>query len=333
MAHELEMIDGKGQMFYLGSDGKPWHGHGVELDNPPTIMEGIIAAGLNWPVVTKPLVTTDGITVEGFRATVRETDNRVLGVVGSDYKPLQNMEAFSFFQPFVDSGLATLNTAGSLREGSRIWVLAKIAGDPLVIVPEADDTVERFVLLSNGHDGKLAVRVGFTSVRVVCSNTLAMAHNSAGSKLLRIRHHKKVAQDLEEIRKVMNLANQEFEATAEQYKFLASCQINAEDFSKYVKKVFNVKDKDDTARVREIKEDDSRLITNKILPFFEAGRGNNVRGVKGTFWAAYNAVTEFLTWERGRSTDNRLDSLWYGASSNDNARALALAVEMAKKAA
>ena len=135
-----------------------------------------------------------------------------------------------WFQPFLDAKEAALHTAGSLRNGSRIWVLAKLNRDPLVIAQ--GDEVEKFILLSHGHDGSLAVRVGFTPVRVVCQNTLAMAHGSDASKLIRVKHTKDVHENLANIREVMDLANAEFEATAEQYRLLARKSINQADLRK-----------------------------------------------------------------------------------------------------
>ena len=100
-------------------------------------------------------------------AVRRKTDGRILGTVGPRYTLLQNKDAFQWFQPFLDAQEAALHTAGSLVHGSRIWVLAKLNRDPLVIAE--GDEVEKFVLLSHSHDGSLAVRVGFTPIRVVCA--------------------------------------------------------------------------------------------------------------------------------------------------------------------
>src|SRR5262249_28186145 len=148
--------------------------------------------------------------------------------------------AFGWFQPFLDAREEALHTAGSLRSGSRIWVLAKLSRDPLVIAE--GDTVERFLLLSHGHDGSLAVRCGFTPIRVVCANTLAMAHGSDASKLIRLKHTKDVLENLANVREVMDLANAEFEATAEQYRRLARKSVNQSDLRKYVKRVLKVED-------------------------------------------------------------------------------------------
>ena len=161
-----------------------------------------------------------------------------MGSVGPRFRPLQNLSAFRFFEPFVQSGEVVLETAGSLRGGQRVWVLARICRDPLVIVPGADDTVLPYVLLANGHDGTMAVRVGFTAVRTVCANALATAIQSSASKLIRVRHHAKAVAALEEIRGVMDLAMSDFTVSAEAYRRLARVQVSKTDLRQYVKNVF-----------------------------------------------------------------------------------------------
>ncbi len=311
MAHEVE------SMFFVRS--APWHGLGTKLDNPPTVAEAIRAAGLDWHVESEPLHLGDGRAAPAF-ATVRASDRRILGVVGPKYRPLQNADAFAFFQPFLDAGQARLETAGSLRNGQRVWALARLAGGPLEIVP--GDAVERFVLLSNSHDGTLAVRVGFTPIRVVCANTLAMAHGGDASQLIRVRHTASVRDNLEAIRDVMDLANQRFEATAEQYRRLAGRTINQADVKRYVRRVFQVADDaQPSARLADI------LLTVEALA--EAGRGNDRPLVRGTVWAAYNGVTEYLGAVASRNADSRLNSLWFGDGALTSRRALEIALEMA----
>ena len=204
--------------------------------------------------------------------------------------------------------------------GSGCWALARLAGGPLEIVP--GDEVERFVLLSNSHDGTLAVRVGFTPIRVVCANTLAMAHGSDASKLIRVRHTASVRDNLEAIRGVMDLANQRFEATAEQYRRLAARTINQADVKRYVRRVFQVADDaQPSARLADI------LLTVEALAV--AGRGNDRPSVRGTVWAAYNGVTEYLGAVASRNADSRLNSLWFGDGALTSRRALEIALEMA----
>jgi phage/plasmid-like protein (TIGR03299 family) len=241
-------------------------------------------------------------------------------VVGPRYTILQNRAAFQWFQPFLDAKEAALHTAGSLCSGRRIWVLAKLHRDPLVIAP--GDEIEKFILLSHSHDGSMAVRVGFTPVRVVCANTLAMAHGMTASTLIRCKHTRDIHHNLDNIRATMNLANQEFEATAEQYRLLARRSINQADLRRYVHKVLGVQD-DERPSTR------TKTVLEEVLALCEAGKGNDQVAVRGTYWSAYNGVTEWLSYQRGRSPANRLNSLWFGDSAAMNHKALQTALEMA----
>lgn len=314
MAHEIET------MAYFGQ--RPWHGLGTALDEADLYdwQSASKKAGLDWTVELVPLVTHDTQVKVDHRAVRRTSDSRVLGVVGPRYAPLQNKDAFAWFQPFLDAKEAALHTAGSLRGGSRVWVLAKLNRDPLVIAE--GDEVEKFVLLSHGHDGSLAVRAGFTPIRVVCANTLAMAHGSDASKLIRIKHTRDVLENLANVREIMDLANQQFEATAEQYRRLARKSVNQADLRKYVKRVLKIEDEQDISTR-------SKNIVEEIVRLAEVGRGNDLASVRGTLWTAYNGVSEYLTYNRGRSGDNRLNSLWFGDSALTNRHALDVALEMA----
>src|SRR5215469_1870570 len=174
MAHEVESMAYYGQVL--------WHRLGTtreeaDLYDWPNASR---KAGLDWEVELVPLVTADTQAQVTLRAVRRTSDARVLGEVGPRYALLQNQDAFAWFQPFLDAREAALHTAGSLRSSSRIWVLAKLNRDPLVIAE--GDEVEKYILLSHGHDGSLAIRCGFTPIRVVCANTLAMAHGSNAGK-------------------------------------------------------------------------------------------------------------------------------------------------------
>jgi len=117
----------------------------------------------------------------------------------------------------------------------------------------------------------------------------------------------------------MNLANQQFEASAEQYRFLATKQINSLDLAKYVKLIF----------ADPKSENGGERVLAQIIPLFEKGRGNDMIGVKGSMWAAYNAVSEYLQYERGTDSHNRLDSMWFGNSASLNKKALDIAIMMA----
>ena len=313
MTHEVE------KMVFAGST--PWHGLGTQIDEATGFWDAFNQAGLKWEVETEPLYRENGEKVKA-QASVRQSDGRVLGVVGPRWTPLQNKHAFEVFEPMVDSGDLILHTAGSLRGGERVWVLCQLGLENTEIV--RGDEIAKFALLSNGHDGKLAVHFGFTPIRVVCANTEALARDCKASKLIRVRHHRFVKNNVEKLRDIMNLANQEFETTAEEYRFLASRSINSEDLNKYVRIVLGVHDK-----AEEDLSTRSKNIVLAIEELFEVGKGNDLPGVEGTWWAAYNAVTEYLNYSKGRNPENRMDSLWSGQNGNMSQRALERAVLLA----
>ena len=255
--------------------------------------------------------------VPGFNAVVRRDNRRVLGVVGKTWQPLQNRDAFRFFDPFIEAKVAEYHTAGSLKEGQQVWVLAKLAGDPMTVVK--NDTVEKYLLLSNSHDGKSAVNVRFTPVRVVCANTLSMAESDDASPFLRIYHKGNLKQTLQKVQEVVNITNRTFEATLEQYRFLARRQVK--NIHKYVLDVLQVPDD---------AEKPPRALEN-IIQLFENGRGQDNKFVKGTYWAAFNGITEWIDHHRGRD-GTRLAAAWYGEGRRIKQRALEVATALAKAA-
>jgi len=310
MAHLVE------SMVYVGKE--PWHGLGKKIPEGKSLSigEAIVAAGLNWDVELRPLYTQNGSKLVSIRdryAVCRQKDGATLGVVGPDYTPLQNKEAFAWFQPFLDTGDVTIETAGSLKEGGIVWVLARIGTEELHVSEK--DRIAHYVLLSNSHDGSLSVRVGFTPVRVVCHNTLSLAHESQASKLLRVKHTARVVENLEHIRQIMDLAHKEFYATIEQYRVLREIEISRNDLERYVRIVF------------DLPEIGGKELIPNVAYLMECGRGSKEAGK--TYWGAYNAVTEYLNYFRGKTQDNRLSSLWFGDSSVVNKKALHVAIEMA----
>ena len=306
------------QMMFVGAT--PWHGLGNKVEADIGIEDAIVSAGLDWEVGLKDLQTVDGVPVN-HRATYRKSDGSILGVVGPRYTPLQNRDAFDWFQPFLDAGECGIHTAGSLHSGQKVWVLAQLNRDNSEIVP--GDEVCKFILLSNSHDGTTAIRVGYTPIRVVCVNTLAFAHSHSDSKLIRIRHTRSSKNNLEQVRDIMDNINAGFEATAEQYRFLASKNFNQADINRYVKVMLGIEgtvDGDIKTRTRNIMDE--------ILALVE-GPKQSATNVRGTWWAAYNGFNEYLNYNKGRTEDNRLDSLWFGANANDNNKALNKALEFA----
>lgn len=328
-------------MFSVGE--RPWHGLGHVLDAAPTCRDAIKLAGLDWRVDLRPMWTTlpgveMPVPVPGQRAVVREDNSTILGVVGEGFAPLQNADAFAFFEPLVAEGLLSLETAGALREGRRVWIMARIPGDPVEIV--AGDLVDRYLLLCHGHDGSLALRAGFNPVRVVCQNTLSLALDS-GDGMVCLRHTAGLAAGLARLRTVIAQQIEVFNGTADAWRLLAARSCSDLDFATYALRLFAVArgEGDDAVRVIEPDATVGRRLLDDVRPLFEAGVGNDRAGVRGTWWAAYNAVTEWLTHHRGspagterEQAERRFDSLHLGPGRRLGVRALMLALDAAHDA-
>ncbi|MFR3730718.1 DUF932 domain-containing protein [Lacrimispora sp.] len=160
-------------MFYTGRKA-PWHGLGTSVLEAPTSKSALELAGLNWMVIQKDLITDDGIPVLGFKANVRGNDDRILGVVTDRYKVVQNQEAFAFTDELLGEGV-TYETAGSLQEGRRTWILAKLPQRYII----SGDEVTPYLVFMNSHDGTGAIKAAMTPIRVVCQNTLNLALSTA----------------------------------------------------------------------------------------------------------------------------------------------------------
>lgn len=316
MAAEIEKHD---NMFSVKET--PWHKLGVVIEKAPTIEEGIKLAGLDWRVNLHPLTLQGTNQLVTHKAVIREDVGNVLGIVGPNWTPLQNKDSFAFFDDFLQNGSASLETAGSLRNGEKVWILAKICADQYEVVK--GDPIERYILLSNSHNIG-AVRVGFTNVRVVCNNTLTMAHNSDASKLIRIKHTTNVKQNLANIKDVMKVADQEFIATVQQFERLTRKDIVQKDIEKFVQLTF-FEGKDVTSSTRT--ENRYKGILNRIEDLIETGRGSDLKGVKGTVWGLYNASTEYLTHEAKNDEETRLESLWFGDNVKLSQKILTTALE------
>ena len=227
MAHELLIEDGEAAMFYTGD--KPWHGLGQRLDNPATAAEAIRAARLDWEVTKVPLYIAGGNRLHelpGKHAVVRAdrigtSACRALGIVGDHYVVLQNRDAFAFFDEIAGDGRAIYHTAGALGTGERIWILAKLPGDIWVA---GRDAVERFLLLSNSHDGESAVQVKFTPIRVVCHNTLTQA--LARGFTHTVRHDRDLWGGLRDVQEALGFITREYDALAQAFKSFALVRLD-----------------------------------------------------------------------------------------------------------
>lgn len=303
---------------------RPWHGLGHVIQTAPTIEEGIKLAGLDWTVDLKE-VAVDGKVVQGYKAAMRSSDNSCLGIVTNQYKTLQNKDAFNFFEPFLDTEQASLETAGSLKNGKRVFILAKLNRDDMIIDEKTNDRVEKYLLLSNAHDGTAAVKVGYTPIRVVCNNTLTAAEESVDSSLIRVTHRGDVLGSLDMVRDAMNAIDASFKTTEEMYKKLASVKnIKSEDIKKYVQAVYSIQDmnknfEDNTAITEEEISSQRKKLIARVEELFE------LEPVKSA-WTMYNSMNYVFNHERGRSMESRYNSVWFESGKRLDKQALKVAL-------
>ena len=159
-------------MFFVRTPA--WHQLGVQVDEALSSEEALTISGLNWQVKQRPILTNEGVLIEGYKANVRSFDNKILGVVTDRYKVVQNNEAFAFTDNLLGQGVR-YETAGSLAEGKRVWLLAKL---PAAYIIDGE-RISPYLVFSNSHDGSAAIKVAMTPIRVVCQNTLNLALSTA----------------------------------------------------------------------------------------------------------------------------------------------------------
>src|SRR5690606_33989421 len=154
----------------------------------PSVDEMLVKAQLNWELEKRPITFQtekgDDKDIDNYYALVRTSDNKCLDVVGRQYTPVQNKEAFEFFDEFVRAGKAKMETAGSLRGGRYVWGLANLQSSFKL---EGGDEVKGYLLVASPHESGKALIIKFTTVRVVCQNTLTLALRDSGREF-RIAH-------------------------------------------------------------------------------------------------------------------------------------------------
>jgi phage/plasmid-like protein (TIGR03299 family) len=359
MAHELEH---EKSMAYVGET--PWHQLGVRLETAPSTGADMMrAASCDWTVSMQPVnITASGRDVPFSRAIMRDSDGVPLGMASPDWNPVQNLDAFEFFDPIVSEGKGTYETAGSLRGGQVVWVLAKLSESFVVV---GDDVVSSYLLLTNTFDGKSAVRARYTPIRVVCMNTLraaltgferravdASAANVEKHRAQRkpkredavsIRHVGDVKAKLAQAQELMGFAHKRAEETAEAYQAMARKQLQAAEIMDFLVELIP-----DNPEAKSHKRTEN--MRAEIMSLIDAGIGSNMPGVRGTLWGALNAVSEFYQHSRGvsvaevigpdgrvksdeqsaktyRKAQSHLESLWFGTTDQLIAQATDLAIK------
>ncbi len=210
---------------------KPWHGLGTIVMEAPSSAEALRLAGLDWDVVQEPVYTGLQEPVEGYRANVRGTDRRVLGVVSDRYKVVQNVEAFRFTDELLGKGVR-YETAGSLQEGRKVWLLARLPREYII----AGERIRPYLVFSNTHDGSGSVKVAVTPVRVVCNNTLNLALTTA-SRSFSMMHTGDIRGKIEEARDTLFLAEKYMDCLGVEFEQLRRQKVTDAQVREYVERL------------------------------------------------------------------------------------------------
>ena len=304
-------------MYYVGRE-TPWHGLGTSVAEAPTSLDAIHYAGLDWKVQKQPVI--NGYTNEvipNFFATTRMSDGKTYGMVSNKYQIIQNDEAFSFMDNLLGEGVK-YETAGSLFEGKKIWMLARLPEDVTIL----GDKVQPYVVLTNSHDGKSAVQVACTPIRVVCNNTLNMALEGA-QRTWSARHVGDVQGKMLEAERTLGLAKKYMEQLNAEAEKMATTELNPVQLSRVVSEVFPIT-ADMTDRRIASAEDDRRT-------FYEYYNRDDIQGFKNTLYGAILAITDFVDHAQpGRVTknfnENRFNNIITGYNLADKFTKTAMAI-------
>lgn len=273
---------------------KPWHGLGTIIQEACTSAEALELAGLNWTVKQEPVLYKGQET--GHKFNIRSSDDTVLGLVGGRYKPVQNSEAFAFTDELI-GGDVRYETAGSLANGKRVWMLAKMPDTKIF-----DDVVEPYLCLTNGHDGFSSLKVCMTPVRVVCQNTLNMALNSA-KRTWNVRHSGNIESKLAEAQHTLGLARDYMDNFALEAEELYKIKVTPKDFEELASVMFPI-----TADTTKRKEEAQELLRFQLKKAWEMDDLGNIRG---TGWGFINAVSDMTTHRPpARKTDNYQENMF-----------------------
>jgi phage/plasmid-like protein (TIGR03299 family) len=284
-------------MTYQGES--PWHnlGNRMTAEQAGNIRAALTAANLDWTVGLQPLFTKVGdsyLNIENRRAVVRDGDSEILGVVSKWYEPIQNSEAFGIFEPAMDEFGLTVEAAGALGHGERVWMLFKFADTILSPVP--GDDVRGYGVAITGHDGKTIDEFRPTPIRVVCQNTLNAAVGVGGKKgrLFGISHGGNVKNQIDAARVLTLQLLKSMQETGDTFASMARKQMTPEEVVTYIERVFP------NPKADEGKEASKQLQTKRqqVAELVFRGKGAELamsatNGLPNP-WAAYNAVTEYF---------------------------------------
>ncbi|KXS31660.1 MAG: hypothetical protein AWT59_2219 [Candidatus Gallionella acididurans] len=299
MAHLVE------KMAYVGAT--PWHGLGNLLAPKQPLEVWLKQAGMEWNIESSPVHYQGQDHLRQFndaKVLYRSDSGEALSVVSNRYQVVQPREVLEFYRDLVDVGGFQLETAGVLKGGRKLWALAKTGQETML---KGNDLVKGYLLLATACDGTLATTAQFTSVRVVCNNTLAIA-TSDSQGAIKVPHSTKFDADI--VKQQLGIGVSAWQRFIVDMRKLADRPVNPFEARRYLVELLG-----DPEMLFHDQPNSKAL--NRVFELFDGqGKGADLAAAKGTAWGLVNAVTQFIDHERrARNADNRLNSAWFGAGA------------------
>ena len=328
MAHNLNFNEEKGSYSFVSSKGQvAWHGLGQVVEETLTAAECIEKANLDYEVVKTPNFTEyegEKIVKEDEFSTLRTDTKQPLGTVGNRYEIVQNKDAFAFFDAIIDSKEAIFETAGALGNGERIFVTAKLPEDMLV----AGEPCNKYIILTNSHDGSSSILAGFTSVRVCCSNTLQAAMRDLTNKVA-IRHNTGAKEKLAEAYKIMQIGSKYMNEVEEIFNQMAKTKMEDDNLKKYIEEVMK---SEYVAKSEKEKDEQSTRFKNQVNAIYDFALSDSTQtteAARGTVWGAYNSISGYFNHvKKYDSAEQKFKSQMFGTANNKILKGFNKAIEL-----
>ena len=311
MAHQLTIRqNGSAEMAYIGAT--PWHQLGQQLDPNASIASWQQAAGFDWTIQDAPaqFQAPDGTyrAVPERKVLFRSDTQTPLAVVGDRYQVVQPQTMLEFFADLIHAHGYKIHTAGSLYGGRKLWALAETGKCADVT---SQDTLTRFLLLATSCDGSLSTTARFTTVRVVCANTLAIAHKRSHAGVVTVRHTSLF--DQQKVKIDLGIYADRFEAFMAETRSLAAKSLTSLQAENFILSLLTKSTASNASQPQEDALRKSRAFKRIIALFEGDGMGAQLNGARGTYWGLVNAVTQYIDHDiPTRAADARLDSAWFG---------------------
>jgi phage/plasmid-like protein (TIGR03299 family) len=290
----------------------PWHGLGQQLAPNQPLEVWAEQAGMNWSIESSDVRFATGpddpADIKAFpdqRVLFRSDTKAPLAIVSKRFHVVQPAEILEFYRDLTEIGGYELETAGVLREGRKFWALAHTGQSATL---KGGDRVNGYLLLATACDGTLATTAQFTSVRVVCNNTLSVAL-SRQSGAVKVPHRSHF--DAQTVKQQLGIAISSWDGFAEKMKELSQCDVSDHSVEAFLRRVL-------TYPASDVDQHASRIVNDSAIKavrwLYEGnGKGSSLGSAAGTAWGLLNSVTEYVDHHRrARSGDHRRDAAWFG---------------------